>query len=231
MRAFSVCGIAFCLFSLSLVSINGQERAKDKYEVLKEEWCGKYNCYDLLDVTPDVEFREIKQKYNNLSLELHPDKNVNATEEEKERYVRINKAYEILSSKRRDYDEYLRIKVSLDSPVESPILVLILLYMGIAYVVLYYQRQQQRQCKDAILKNASVVRHYWEEKKIDLTGKKFRYFPKLLCCAKMRPLCICFVAGSQPNRHEKERRRMSKRKCLWSRSKRTLISMNSMISS
>merc|ERR1712228_307296 len=156
----------------TLSVVNGQDQPKDRYEVLKEEWCGKYNCYDLLDVTPDVEFRDIKQRYNNLSLELHPDKNVNASKEEKERYVRINKAYEILSSKRRDYDEYLRIKVSLDSPVESPIVVLVLLYLGIAYVVLHYQRQQQKQCKKAILGNATVIRYYWEKKKIDLTGKK-----------------------------------------------------------
>jgi len=149
---------------------NGGER--DKYEVLKEEYCGSHNCYEVLEVTQDTEFREIKRRYNNLSLALHPDKNPNQTAQDKERYVRINKAYEILSSRRRDYDEYLRIKSSFDSPVESPILVLFLLYLGVAYVVLYYQRQQQQQCKEAILKNPQVVRYYWDEKNIDLTGKR-----------------------------------------------------------
>ena len=163
-----------CVLWITISLVSAQEEGKrDKYEVLKEEWCGKDNCYEILDVTPDVDFKEIKSRYNNLSLTLHPDKNPNGTEEEKELYVRINRAYEILSSKRRDYDEYLRIKSSMDSPVESPIIVLILLYLGIAYVVLYYQRQQQQKCKDAILKNAQVIRYYWDERKIDLTGKRF----------------------------------------------------------
>merc|ERR1712013_730443 len=88
------------------------------------------------------------------------------------RYVVINKAYEVLSSQRRDYDEYLRIRGSMDSPVESPFVVLGLLYLLIAYVVLHYQRQQQKQCKEAILSHANVIRYYWESKNIDLTGKK-----------------------------------------------------------
>ena len=165
--------IIFCAF-LIISYVNAQG---DKYDVLKEDYCGDFNCYKLLDVTPEAEFRDIKQKYNNLSLELHPDKNPNQSQADKDRYVRINKAYEILSSKRRDYDEYLRIKSSIDSPVESPILVIILLYLGIAGVVLFYQKQQQQQCKDAILQQPAVVRYYWEEKKLDLTGKKFsNYF-------------------------------------------------------
>eukprot|EP01083_Nonionella_stella_P280640 954692_1 len=169
----SLSQILLSIFLITLIFVDGQPNQKrDKYDVLKEEWCGDYNCYEILEITPDVDFRDIKQRYNNLSLTLHPDKNPNQTTEEKERYVRINKAYEILSSKRRDYDEYLRIKVSLDSPIESPIIVLIILYLLIAGVVLYYQKQQQEVRKEAILQNASVVRYYWEQKKIDLTGKK-----------------------------------------------------------
>lgn len=169
MRTYSV--IAFCAF-LILQSVSAQDGQRDKYDVLKEDYCGEYNCYDVLDVKADADFREIKQRYNNLSLALHPDKNPNQTQEEKDKYVRINKAYEILSSKRRDYDEYERIKSSLDSPVESPIVVLIGLYLGIAGVVLYYKKQQQQQYKDAILQEPAVIRYYWEDKKIDLTGKK-----------------------------------------------------------
>jgi len=86
--------------------------------------------------------------------------------------VHINKAYEILSSKRRDYDEYLRIKVSMDSPVENPIVVLVMLYFGISFVVLYYQRNTQQKVKTAILKHNDVVRYYWDQKGIDLTGKR-----------------------------------------------------------
>jgi len=151
------------------------QRAKskdEKYKVLKEEWCGPHNCYDLLEVAPECEFRDIKSKYNNLSLALHPDKNPNQSDADRERYVRINKAYEILSSRRRDYDEFLRIKVSMDSPVENPIVVLVMLYFGISFVVLFYQRDTQKKVKEAILKHNDVVRYYWDQKSIDLTGKR-----------------------------------------------------------
>merc|ERR1719242_2911205 len=86
--------------------------------------------------------------------------------------IRINKAYEILSPKRNDYDEYLRIKVSMDSPVENPVVVLFLLYLGIAGAVLFYQRQTQKRVKELILKNHDVIRYYWDKKGIDLTGKR-----------------------------------------------------------
>jgi len=164
---------AFGAMLLFLIGVLSEGDSKsDRYKVLKGEWCGEYNCYELLDVSPDVEFRDIKSRYNNLSLALHPDKNPNQTAADKERYVRINKAYEILSSKRRDYDEYLRIKVSMDSPVEHPIVVALFLYFVMAYVVLFYQRQTQQKVKEAILKNNDVVRYYWEKKGVDLTGKR-----------------------------------------------------------
>ncbi len=107
-------------------------------------------------------------------LEKHgyQDKNPDQSDADKERYVLINKAYEILSSKRRDYDEYLRIKVSMDSPVENPVVVLVLLFFGISYAVLFYQRHTQQKVKGLILQNAEVVRYYWDKKKIDLTGKR-----------------------------------------------------------
>eukprot|EP01084_Bolivina_argentea_P039056 72190_1 len=59
-----------------------QNSNRDKYDVLKEEWCGDYDCYDLLGADQSSEFREIKQKYNNLSLALHPDKNPNQSTED-----------------------------------------------------------------------------------------------------------------------------------------------------
>lgn len=168
-------GLLSIILALCLLGVWSQSsRSKDeKYKVLKGEWCGPDNCYELLGVSPDVEFRDIKSKYNNLSLSLHPDKNPNQSDADRELYVRINKAYEILSSKRNDYDEYLRIKVSMDSPVESPLMVLFVLYLGIAGVVLFYQRQTQKKVKDAILKNNEVIRYYWDKKGIDLTGKRY----------------------------------------------------------
>jgi len=172
MASRSLSTIVVLLCCLIGVWCQSAKSKDEKYKVLKEEWCGSHDCYDLLGVSAECEFREIKSKYNNLSLALHPDKNPNQSDADRERYVRINKAYEILSSKRRDYDEYLRIKVSMDSPVESPIVVLVLLFFGISFVVLFYQRNTQQKVKELILKHNDVVRYYWDQRDIDLTGKR-----------------------------------------------------------
>ena len=49
-------------------------RGFENDEVLKEEWCKEDNCYDLLGVTQSSDFREIKGKYNNISLKLYAPK-------------------------------------------------------------------------------------------------------------------------------------------------------------
>jgi len=77
------------------------------YDPLKV-FCGEYNCYDLLGLSPDASLKDIKKAYRKVSLTLHPDKNkdANATEV----FQLITKAYEILSGNdsRPLFDYYLK---------------------------------------------------------------------------------------------------------------------------
>jgi DnaJ-class molecular chaperone len=62
----------------------------------------------LLGVDRGADVRDIKRSFRKLALELHPDKlGPNATEEQVQRFLAINHAYEVLSDedKRRRYDE------------------------------------------------------------------------------------------------------------------------------
>lgn len=62
------------------------------------------DLYKVLGVKRDASANEIKRKYRQLSKKYHPDKNQSA--EAKEKYIKINQAYEVLSDnkKRRLYD-------------------------------------------------------------------------------------------------------------------------------
>jgi len=76
-------------------------------------FCGDYDCYKILgfdhetwgDNPPDAKL--ITRSYRQLSRRWHPDKN--RGKKAKERFVKINRAYEILTNdeKRKEYD-YLR---------------------------------------------------------------------------------------------------------------------------
>jgi len=60
--------------------------------------------YDTLELKPDCTQDEIKKAYKKLSLQYHPDKNNNSSDE---KFIEISKAYSILSDedKRKLYDE------------------------------------------------------------------------------------------------------------------------------
>ena len=68
------------------------------------------NPYEILDVSPRANDGEIKRAYRKLSLRYHPDKQQGKSAEDVERaqdrFVKIQKAYEVLSDadKRRNYD-------------------------------------------------------------------------------------------------------------------------------
>ena len=154
--------------------LTGLVASQGRHELLKEDWCGEMSCYDILGVAPTDDFRTIKKTYNNISLALHPDKNPNATQEDKERYVRVNKAYEILSNSdlRSKYDDYLRLKSSMDSPREHPLFVLALVYVIIVFVVYQYQKQQHNRKRKEILDLVQIQNWLQREKKIEINQKK-----------------------------------------------------------
>ncbi len=66
------------------------------------------NYYEILGVPRDATQSEIKSSYRQLAKELHPDKGKN---DDSDKMVEINKAYEVLSDKdrRERYDKYLNV--------------------------------------------------------------------------------------------------------------------------
>jgi len=149
-------------------------------DAFKKEWCGRgKDCYKILGVTRISTYREIKNKYNNLSLALHPDKNPNQTQEDKDLYVLVNKAWEILGNEksRDEYDNYLKLKSKLDSPRESMILVFIILYALAVFVVYQYRKQRNYQIKLMLLKDNKVKR-YFKDIGINITDTKQKIIKK-----------------------------------------------------
>lgn len=72
----------------------------------------KKDLYEILGVKRDVSEDEIKKAYRKLSLQYHPDKQVDKTDDEKkeaeEKFKDINEAYSVLSDpdKKRSYDMF-----------------------------------------------------------------------------------------------------------------------------
>jgi len=66
------------------------------------------NYYEILGIPRDSAQSEIKKRYRQLAKELHPDKSKN---DDSDKMVEINKAYEVLSDKERRerYDKYLNV--------------------------------------------------------------------------------------------------------------------------
>lgn len=81
--------------------------------------CDLSDYYAILGLTPGASPQAIKTAYRNLAREKHPDHQVNSSEAEKTSFsvemASLNEAYAVLSdaTKRREYDETLRMQVLL----------------------------------------------------------------------------------------------------------------------
>lgn len=64
--------------------------------------------YDVLGVSQDASETEIRQQYQELARQYHPDKS--AVEGAKEKFVQVTEAWHVLgdSQKRREYDDQLK---------------------------------------------------------------------------------------------------------------------------
>ena len=72
----------------------------------------KKDYYELLGISKNASDDEIKKAFRKAALKYHPDRMVNASEEEKkvaeEKFKELNEAYQVLSDseKRQMYDQY-----------------------------------------------------------------------------------------------------------------------------
>jgi len=66
------------------------------------------NYYEIIGVAKDATPDEIKKKFRELAMKMHPDKTKEDSEDE---MAELNKAYEVLSDKERreKYDRYLKV--------------------------------------------------------------------------------------------------------------------------
>lgn len=103
----------------------------------------RFDPYEILEITPGAEEREIKKAYRKLTLKYHPDKNPNNLQA-KAKFIMIAKAYEALTDEtaRKNFELYgnpdgpgsMRLAVGLPSFVlnkknHMPILFLFLIFI------------------------------------------------------------------------------------------------------
>lgn len=162
------------LLTLGLLLGAALAQKNEKFNLFNNEWCGDENCYDILKSTRSSERTDIKQVYNDFSKRLHPDKNPNQTEADRQLFLKVVRAWEILgdTARREQYNEYLRLKSAIDSPRESPIIVFILLYAALTFVVLQYKKQTYNTIRKNILTNGKVQRQILDSYNLDLSGRK-----------------------------------------------------------
>ncbi|XP_026318801.1 dnaJ homolog subfamily C member 25 homolog [Hyposmocoma kahamanoa] len=133
-------------------------------------YCGKENCYEVLEVTRDAVKNEIARNYRRLAKKYHPDlhKGEEAKKEAEEQFKKIATAYEILrdEEERSDYDYML------DNPQEY-----------YAHYYRYYRRRMAPKVDVRIviavtITIISLVQYYSAWSKYDTAIKYFMTVPK-----------------------------------------------------
>lgn len=139
-------------------------------QLLEGLYCGKENCYDVLEVTREATKSEIAKNYRRLAKQHHPD--LHRTQEAKEnneiQFKRVANAYEILKDEdsRTDYDYML------DNPDEY-----------YAHYYRYYRRRVAPKVDVRIvlivtISIISFIQYYSSWQKYDTAIKYFTTVPK-----------------------------------------------------
>jgi DnaJ homolog subfamily C member 25 len=132
-------------------------------------FCGKYDCYKILGFDYETfgspEQKIITQHYRTLSRHWHPDKSKHP--EAKERFVKIARAYEVLSNReiRKDYDElrydpekyYMKHGASIlwNYAPQSDTAVVVIVLLVLANLFSWYaQKHRWQQVADRLVKAA-----------------------------------------------------------------------------
>jgi len=80
----------------------------------------KFNCYDVLKISPSSDNKTIKKAYKKLAVKYHPDKKINPSQDDLDIYNQISLSYEILNSEilKKDYDNYLTSRIEKTSFID-----------------------------------------------------------------------------------------------------------------
>jgi len=148
-----------------------------KRDPMRRDWCGKQNCYSVLGLVRDADFKTIKGRYRQLSREKHPDKCPDCDPQE---IQDINRAYEILSSPedRELYDTIMKQKASVDAPKESTFLAIAIVLLIVISCVHQVDKQKQDQARERLLSirqvRTAIKKNYpslFEDKTSSILGK------------------------------------------------------------
>lgn len=138
--------------------------------LLEGLYCGKENCYDVLNVTRETPVADIKKAYRKLARVFHPDKHRDelAKQEAGEKFKEISTAYEIL----RDDDSRNDYNYMLDNPSEY-----------YAHYYRYYRRRMTpkvdvRLVLVVTITIVSIIQYYSLWQRYDSAIKYFMTVPK-----------------------------------------------------
>ncbi|CAG9859012.1 unnamed protein product [Phyllotreta striolata] len=155
--------VAIALFILNITVLSSAQ-------LLEGLYCGKENCYDVLEVTREATKQEISKNYRRLAKQYHPDlhRTPEAKEKAAERFKEIANAYEILKDEeaRADYDYML------DNPDEY-----------YAHYYRYYRRRVAPKVDVRIviivtISIISAIQYYSGWQRYDIAIKYFMTVPK-----------------------------------------------------